>query len=70
MFPASDVKITDMCCSCNCMCGHHIEADDDTRLTGYEKRQQNRDKGKQMKKRKEEVMHFVFFILFYFILFF
>ena len=37
-FPASGVKMTDIYYSCNCMCRHYIENEDDTRPTEYEKR--------------------------------
>lgn len=47
MFPASEVKVIDICYSCNCMRGHCME-DDDTKPTGYKKPQR---KGKKKKEK-------------------
>ena len=43
MFRAPGVKMTDICCLCNCMHGHCME--DDTKPTGYETKTKEKRKG-------------------------
>ena len=52
MFPASDVEMTDICCSCNCVRGHCME--DDTKSTRYTKPQRKKKLKEKSEKRRED----------------